>query len=113
MTKLQSQKYRTCIDACNETVEASELCALKCLHEENVKSLAKCIELCATCSHIYSFASMAMSAESEYSKKICDLCAEICEACATECEKHSQDMEHCRLCAESCRRCAQECRNMS
>ena len=46
MTKLQSQKYRTCIDACNETIEASELCALKCLHDENVKSLAKCVEIC-------------------------------------------------------------------
>jgi dissimilatory sulfite reductase (desulfoviridin) alpha/beta subunit len=70
MAKLQSQKYRTCIDAYNECLEACELCAIKCLHDENVKSLTNCVEICATCSHICSFASLAMSAESEYSKKI-------------------------------------------
>jgi Domain of Unknown Function (DUF326) len=45
MAKLQSQKYRTCIDACNECVEASKLCAVKCLYDGNVKSLAKCMEI--------------------------------------------------------------------
>jgi Synapsin, ATP binding domain/Domain of Unknown Function (DUF326) len=34
MAKLQSQKYRTCIDACNECLEACEICAVKCLHDE-------------------------------------------------------------------------------
>ena len=78
-----------------------------------MKSLAKCVELCVNCSHACAAALVVMSGESQYSKKVCDLCAEICEACAAECEKHGEHMEHCRLCAESCRRCAQECRNMS
>lgn len=69
MAKLQSQKYRTCIDACNECLEACELCGVKCLYDENVKSLAKCVELCITCSHACAAASVVMSGESEYSKK--------------------------------------------
>jgi hypothetical protein len=109
MAKLQSQTYRTCIVACNEYLEACELCAVKCLHDENVKSLAKCVEICVTCSHACAAASIVMSGESEYSRKVCGLCAEICDACAAECEKHGQHMEHCRLCAESCRKCAEEC----
>lgn len=75
MAKLQSQKYRTCIDACNECLEACELCAVKCLYDENVKSLAKCVELCVTCSHACAAASVVMSEEGQYSKKVCDLCA--------------------------------------
>ena len=71
MVKLQSQKYRTCIDACNECLEACEICAVKCLHDEDVKSMTKCIELCLTCSHTCAAASLVMSGESDYSKKVC------------------------------------------
>lgn len=109
MARLQSQKYRTCIDACNECFEACEICAVKCLHDEDAKSLAKCVELCITCSHACAAASLVISGESEYSKKILGLVADVCEACAEECEKH-QNMDHCKLTAESCRKCAEECR---
>lgn len=44
-----------------------------------MKSLAKCVELCVTCSHACAAASVVMSGESQYSKKVCDLCAEIFE----------------------------------
>jgi hypothetical protein len=113
MAKLQSQKYRTCIDACNECFEACEQCGTKCLHEEDVKSLVRCIDLCRACSHACATASLVMSAESEYSKQVCKLCSEVCDACAEECEKHAGHMEHCRQCAEICRRCAEECRRVS
>ena len=112
MAKLQSQKYRTCIDACNECLEACEICAVKCLRDEDVKSMTKCIE---SLSYMLSYvcgASLVMSGESDYSKKVCGLCAEICEACADECEKHS-NMDHCRQCAEICRKCAEECSGVS
>jgi hypothetical protein len=75
MAKLQSHKYPTCIDTCNECLEAFDLFAVKCLYDENVKSLAKCVELCVTCSHACAAASVVMSGESQYSKKVCDLCA--------------------------------------
>lgn len=112
MAKLQSQKYRISIDASNECFEACEICAVKCLREENVKALAKCVEICITCYHACAAASLIMSAESEYTKKLLGLVAEVCEACAEECEKH-QHMEHCRLCAESCRKCAEECHKVA
>jgi hypothetical protein len=112
MAKLQSQKYRTCIDACNECFEACELCAVKCLHEENVKSLARCVEICMTCYHACAAASIIMSAENEYAKKLVGLVAEVCEACAAECDEHKQ-MEHCKLTAESCRKCAEECHRVA
>ena len=113
MAKLQSQKYRTYIDACNECFEACEQCAVKCLHEEDVKPLTKCVEICITCYHACAAASMIMSAESEYTKKLLGLVVEVCEACAEECEKHAGHMEHCRQCAEICHRCAEECRRVS
>jgi hypothetical protein len=113
MAKLQSQKYRSCIDLCNECFEACEICAVKCLREDEVKSLAKCVELCITCYHACAAASMIMSAESEFSKKLLGLVAEVSEACAAECEKHAPNMEHCKLCAEICRHCSRECRKMS
>jgi hypothetical protein len=69
MAKLQSQKYRTCIDTCHECLEACEICAVKCLHDENVKSLANCVAICVTCSHACAAASQVMSGESDYSKK--------------------------------------------
>ena len=112
MAKLQSQNYRTCIDAGHECLEACEICAVKCLHDEDVKSMTKCIELCLTCSHTCAAASLVMSGESDYSKKVCGLCAEVCEACADECEKHS-NMDHCRQCAGICRKCAEECSRVS
>ncbi len=112
MAKLQSQKYRSCIDVSNECFEACEICAVKCLHEEDVKSLAKCVELCITCYHACVAASAIMTAESEYAKKLLGLVTEVCKACAEECEKHSH-MDHCKQCAEICRRCAEECRRFS
>ena len=88
------------------------MCAVKCLHEENVKYLAKCVEICITYYHACAAASMIMSAESEYAKKLLALVAEVCEACAAECEKH-EHMEHCKLTAESCRKCSGEFRRVS
>jgi hypothetical protein len=83
MAKLQSQTYRSRIDACNECLEGCELCAIRCLHDENVKSLANGVEIYVTCSPCLSCCItcnvLVMSGESAYSKKVCGLCAEICE----------------------------------
>lgn len=112
MAKLQSQVYRTCIDAYNECFEACEICAIKCLHGKDVKSMTRCIELCLTCSHTCTAASLVMSGESDFSKKACSLCAEVCDACAEECDKH-MNTDHCMQCSEICRKCAEECRRVS
>ena len=109
---LQNQKYQTCIDACNDCFEACEFCATSDLREQDVKSMARCIQLNRDCANICSIASQFMSRDSEYSKKICAICADVCDECAQECEKYT-DMEHCKLCAQACRRCAEECRKIA
>ena len=109
---LQNQKYQACIDACNDCFESCEYCATSDLHEQDVKSLTRCIQLNRDCANICTTASQFMSRNSEYSKKICIICAELSDACADECEKYT-DMEHCKLCAQVCRRCADECRKIA
>lgn len=104
------EKYRDCIEACNACAIECEHCATACLHEDNVKMMARCIELDRTCAGICSYAARQMAADSEFADRICALCAEICEACGDECAKHPVD--HCQRCAEACHRCAEACRQM-
>jgi hypothetical protein len=77
---LQNQKYQGCTDACNNCAASCELCATECLREENVKMLTKCVQLCHDTANISWTASQFMSADSDYSKNVCLLCAEICDA---------------------------------
>jgi hypothetical protein len=44
------------------------------------------------CANICWTASQFMSRDSQYSKQICNVCADICETCAKECEQYA-DME--------------------
>lgn len=108
---LQNEKYQTCIDACMACAESCEFCATSCLREQDIKSMVRCIQLDRDCANICLTAASFMSRDSDFSRQLCNLCADICRACAQECEKH--EMEHCQKCAEACRRCAQECNNMS
>ncbi|MBB1193776.1 MAG: four-helix bundle copper-binding protein [Flavobacterium sp.] len=109
---MSHQKFKDCIDACSECAVECSHCESECLNEQDVKMLARCIKLDHDCAAICLFAMQAMASGSEFTEKICKLCAEICTACAEECEKHAH-MEHCKNCAESCRKCAVECSNMS
>ncbi len=79
--------------------------------EEDVKMLAKCIQLDMECAAICYAAAQLMSLGSEQAKEICRLCADICEQCGDECGKHQT--QHCKECAEACRQCADECRKMT
>ena len=92
-------------------VGACEYCATCDLHEQNVKTMASCVQINRDCANICWTASQFMSRDSEYVKQICNVCADICEACAKECERYT-DMDHCQKCAQACRRCAKECRKM-
>ncbi|PTY08116.1 four-helix bundle copper-binding protein [Opitutaceae bacterium EW11] len=105
------EKYEPCIEACEICAAECEHCATACLGEENVKMMARCIQLDRTCADVCSLAAREMARGSEFAERICGLCAEICEACAAECAKHQAD--HCQRCAQACRDCAEECRNMA
>ena len=87
------------------------MCASACLREEDVKAMARCIELDRDCADICSLAAVLMSRDSELAKEFCALCAKVCRACAEECGKHQ--MDHCQECAEACRKCAEECERMA
>ena len=79
---LQNQKYQTCIDACNSCAEACEYCATCDLREQDVKTMASCVQINRDCANICWTASQFMSRDSQYTKQICNVCADICEACA-------------------------------
>ena len=86
-------------------------CASACLREDDVKMMARCIQLDMECAVICSAAAQVMSMNGENAERLCGICADICQACGDECGKH--DMDHCRRCAEACHRCAEECRSMA
>jgi hypothetical protein len=96
------------IDALTKCAAECCHCAIACLEEQDVKTLARCIKLDIDCAEICKLAISYVARGSEHAQHILDECAEICEACADECEKHSH-MEHCRRCAEVCRSCAEQC----
>jgi len=78
--------------------------------ENDVKMMAKCIQLDMECSSICYAAAQLMSLGSDSANDICKICAAICEACANECSQH--DNEHCQECAKACKECADECKKM-
>ena len=96
---------------CNSCAEACEYCATCDLCEQDVKTMASCVQINRDCANICWTASQFMSRDSQYSKQICNVCADICETCAKECERYA-DMDHCQKCAQVCRRCAEECRKI-
>ncbi len=87
-------------------------CATSCIGEQDVKMMARCIQLCRDRANICLTCAAFMSRDSEFAKQICNTYADICEACVQECGKHT-DMDHCQKCAQACRKCADECRRMS
>ncbi len=106
------EKYQSCIEACNACAAECEHCATACLGEDDVRMMARCIQLDRDCADICRMAAAFMARGSEHAGHICAECAEICQACGDECAKHS-GMEHCQRCAEACHRCAEECRKMA
>ena len=105
------QKFNACIEACNSCAVACNHCAASCLHEQDVKTMARCIVLDMDCAQICALAAAAMARGSEHATALCALCADICKSCGDECGKHK--MQHCQECAKACLRCADECRKMA
>jgi hypothetical protein len=110
-TTMSHEKYKDCIEACHQCMEACEHCATACLHEDDVKMMARCIELDRSCADICSLAMREMSRGSQFAAQVCELCADVCDACGEECGKHQAD--HCQVCAKACRECAEACREMA
>ncbi|MDI4599094.1 four-helix bundle copper-binding protein [Salmonella enterica subsp. enterica serovar Infantis] len=105
------QEHRECIEQCYECAAARDICASSCLREDNVEMMKHCIQLDMQCAAICRLAAQFMALESEYSQKLCRLCADICKACAEECARHDHD--HCQNCARACSQCADACLKMA
>ena len=105
------EQYQSCIDECYACAIACDHCAVSCLAEQDVKTMARCIQLDMDCAGLCRLAASFMSRNSEFATSICSACAELCDACGEESAQHM--MDHCQQCAEACRRCAAECRRMS
>ncbi len=104
--------YKTCIDACLKCAAICNRCASTCTREEDLKIMAKCIQLDMECAAICYTSAQLMFLGSEDAEHICRLCAQICEACGIECAKHLH-VHHCKECAEACKACAYECRKIA
>ena len=65
-TDMAHEKFQNCIDACNDCVVACEHCATACLQEEDVKMMARCVELDRACATICAAAVRLMASGSEF-----------------------------------------------
>lgn len=108
-SELTNDKYKACIAACNEAIEACDKCETKCSKDKDTK-MATCAQLCKDCITSCKAANKAMTANSENAKSECTECAKACEKCATECDKYTTD--HCKKCATDCRKAAKLCSEM-
>lgn len=108
---VSNEKYQKCIDKCLECAKACEYCATACLDEPNPQNMARCIKLDRDCADICLLSAQYMARDSDFSSKLCNLCAEICNTCGDECSKFPTD--HCQQCADICHECATECKNMT
>lgn len=95
----------------NECTTACQKCADACLNEENVKMLARCINLDLDCAAITAVTADLAARNSKILNQQLDVCMEICKRCAEECEMHASNMqmEHCNDCGEACRRGEEAC----
>lgn len=101
------ETFEGCIAACNRCAAESEHCISACLKEDDVKMMARCIELDMDCSLLCVVTAKLLARGSEEGFHIARHCAEVCRKCAAECRKHA--MKHCQDCADCCDDCADEC----
>lgn len=63
-----NQQYQSCIDACLRCASECNHCASACLQEEDVKMMARCIQLDMECAAICYAAAQVMSMNGQYAK---------------------------------------------
>ncbi len=106
----QSSQYQSVIEALNACAASCDHCYQACFQEQDLKMMARCIQLDRDCAEICKLTASALARSSEIATTLLQACAEICRACGEECAQHGEHMEHCRECAEACKRCEEACR---
>jgi hypothetical protein len=108
---MTNEIFTDCIEACQRCATECERCASACLKEDDVKAMARCIQLDLDCSLLCVVTAKLLARGSEEGNHIARHCAEVCRRCAEECRKH--DMDHCQRCADVCDECAEECEEIA
>jgi hypothetical protein len=103
------QQNQQLIQALHDCAMECDHCFNACFQEQDVKMMARCIQLDRACAEICHLTASFSASGSEMLSTMLKACAEACEMCAEECAKH--EMDHCKRCAEACRKCAEACRN--
>lgn len=107
-TPLESQAY-TCLEDCKDCYQACYQSAMNhCLKTGGEHTSAAHFKLMMNCADICKMAVDFQLGQSEFTHRVCLLCAAICETCADSCEKLS-GLEDCVL---ACLKCAESCRKM-
>lgn len=106
----RTDKYQSCIDACNRCSQACLECMKLCLNEADVAARKDHIAMLMECARICKETACMMVLESKHVKEICKFCTSLCDKCGSSCLTF-QD-EHCKKCAEECKNCANTCRAM-
>lgn len=104
---MENHDHSALIKKLFDCVLACENCATACLHEDDVKDMARCIALDRDCADICAQAARLLQRNSAIGHQYLVICEEICRMCGEECGKHEHD--HCKQCAEACMTCADAC----
>ena len=64
-----NSRYQACIEACSNGARACETCAASCLREDDVKMMARCIELDRDCADICAMAACLMTRDGQVQRK--------------------------------------------
>ena len=70
-----NDQFQSCIQACSNCAIVCETCAAACLREDDVKMMARCIELDRDCADLCALAAVLMARDSHYAKALCKLSA--------------------------------------
>ena len=100
------QNCQECHATCTETTAYSLLQGGKYAESDLVSLLLDCAQLCAVSADF-------MLRMSQFSGRVCGVCAAICVPCADSCERVAPADTMMKRCADVCRRCAESCRRMA
>lgn len=103
-----NSELQKCIDDCNACITAARICLDQHLGEPDMK---QCHQFCLDCIAMCTACVQLLASQSNYSKRVCAICAELCKACADECAKFDSDI--CQQCATKCNSCAESCQKMA
>ena len=111
MSQLSAQMQR-CLDDCLECHQVCLETVMYCLSMGGMHANDAHIRMMLDCAEICQVSANTMMRGSQFSERLCGVCAEICLSCAEDCEKFGND-ERMKTCAEACRRCAESCQMMT